>query len=139
MCQNNYFKWCYMQFTWVFFFFKYKSCTIVSFPHKTDFLSVYCTIGHMNNSIFLGSLNMIQLYELCPHWNHNKYQVIAYQTNIRRHSSRDEYHGEYCNQLYILFFNLSKLDLIFKPALWDVPRKCFFGLFLKAYIDKALE
>lgn len=86
MCQNNYFKWCYMKFTWVFFFFKYKSCTIVSFPHKTDFLSVYCTIGHMNNSIFLGSLNMIQPYELCPHWNHNKYQVIAYQTNIRRHS-----------------------------------------------------
>lgn len=87
-----------------FFFFKYKSCTIVSFPHKTDFLSVYCTIDHMNNSIFLGSLNMIQPYELCLHWNHNKYQVIAYQTNIRRHSSRDEYRGEYCNQLYILFF-----------------------------------
>lgn len=102
---------------------------------KQTFLSVYCTIGHMNNSIFLGSLNMIQPYELCPHWNHNKYQVIAYQTNIRRHwvvTNTMVNIATNCTSFF--FFNLSKLDLIFKPALWDVPRKCFFGLFLKAYI-----
>lgn len=89
----------------VFFFFLNTSHAQLSLSHtKQTFCPFTCTIGHMNNSIFLGSLNMIQPYELCLHWNHNKYQVIAYQTNIRRHSSRDEYRGEYCNQLYILFF-----------------------------------
>lgn len=136
MCQNIYLKWCYMQFTWVFvlFLFLIQVMHNYLFPHKTDFLSVYCTIDHMNNSIFLGSLNMIQPYELCPHWNHNKYQVIAYQTNIRRHLQVVANTMVNIATNCTSFFYHTKLDLIFKPALWDVPRKCFFGLFLKAYI-----